>query len=446
MTDWNDDIEKKIVEDSEKMGMTFKEEFWNEMETILDENEAIIPIAPISGNDHLDAFDEGPFREEYWDEMSLILDQEDRRRRRAMILRWGADIAAILLLTFVLFKPTTSIISNSKNQTLTAKENKLENRSLTDKPTSDELTSTSPTNTLTEQLENNTFHSVQITPPESTDNAELVLSRMETVVDSPDPMTPKETTLLYSLENEETLKSINDLDPKDVRMIGFFHPEISQLESHELNKERLPRMRIRPLSIRLVAATNAALAPKGNVSDASRVGSSNLVGIELMKHQVNWSYSFGINIAHRTGLNHELLLTRSTYGARLYREYQSVNYKSIGSIGIPVGVNYHLRRNVFGIRIMPTWNVMVNSTYHRYTNYNAQELLVKNNYGIKEGINTFDMRLRLMYERRITERLALGVNLSTGFFNQIDQTLIPDTKGLKEYSIGLNASYTILNF
>jgi hypothetical protein len=86
---------------------------------------------------------------------------------------------------------------------------------------------------------------------------------------------------------------------------------------------------------------------------------------------------------------------------------------------------------------------MVNSTYHRYTNYNSDELLVKNNYGIKEGINPFDLRLKLMYQRRLNENLAVGVNVSTGFFNQIDPNIITNSKGMKEFSVGVNVQYTL---
>jgi hypothetical protein len=446
MKEWND-IEKLIVEDSEKMGMPFKEEFWDEMENILDDNEAIIPIVPASGVDHLDAADDGPFREEYWDEMSLILDQEDRKKRRALLWRWAGDLAAILLITFILVQPKNTGIIDSSDRALSAsKETSNKTNNTTTKPSPEKLESTTPDNTQTELQVNNAFHSVQPTQGEQTEPAEPVLNRMETVANL-DETRPSDTPSSNSFVDDGLgLTDIGTLNTDEIRTMDMLNPGISYTKSLDSKNGRIPRMRIRPLSVRLFAASNLALAPEGNVSDASRLGSSNQLGIEVLKHQVNWSYSLGMNFAHRTGLNHELLLEKSTYGARLYREYQSVTYKSIGSIGIPVGVNYHHRRNVFGIRMTPTWNVMVNSTYHRYNNYSSDELLVENNYGIKEGINAFDLRLQLMYERRITERFSLGVNFAAGLFNQIDETLIPNTKGLYEYSVGVNASYTLMKF
>lgn len=446
MNKWNDDIEKKIVEDGEKMGMTFKEEFWDEMENILDENEAIIPIVPLSGADHANSFEEGPFREEYWDEMSLILDKEDRRKRRAFFLRWSGDIASILLLTFLLIQPKDLDEVNSGNQPLFASEKNQKNTLSTISPKIDELKSTPEEISRTKRNQNDMFHSVQDTPGERLNNTNSVLNRMETVQNPPQILPLNKNLTIPTIDNEVPLNNDIRLDPKSLGSMDILTPRINSSTSSEVHHIRNRRVTLRPLSIRLFAASNISLAPKGNISDASRVGSSNALGIEVLKHQVNWSYSLGVNWTHRTGVNHELLLTRSTYGARLYREYQSVKYKSIGSIGIPVGVNYHQRRNVFGIKVTPTWNLAINSTYHRYNNYNSQELLVKNNYGIKEGINSFDMRLQFMYERRITERFAVGVNFSTGLLNQIDQELIPNTQGLREYSIGLNASYTLKSF
>lgn len=259
-----------------------------------------------------------------------------------------------------------------------------------------------------------------------------------------------ENTVVFN-ENTNANNSFDDLtistDVGSLKTVAFndihsFNPSISTLGNTGKNRRNL----LRPLSVNLFASSNVALAPKGNVSEKSRLGSNSTFGIEVLKHDVNWSYGLGVNVSHKTGLNHELSLTRSNYGTRLYRDNQTVTYKSISSIGIPVGVNYHRGRDVFGLRLAPTWNVLVNSTYHRYNNYNSDELLVKNNYGIKEGISPFDVRLQLMYQRRLTEKLSIGVNMTTGLINQIDPNVITNSDGLYEFSVGLNLNYTILNF
>ena len=433
MNNWND-IEKKIVEDSEKLGMTFQEGYWEEMEHMLDENDEDIASAALFGSSGLSSGDEGLFQEEYWDEMSLILDKEDRRRRRALWLRWTFDAAAILLLMFTVFNHEVAPVEINKNHQEFAASTERLNETPTEKI--EENTAITPLELVTETEEDQT-----IIKPESS----LAQNTPFKVNNS----TPKSSIKLEkSSKPENTLqqgfsKQTSGFAPLSLPTISLNSPEIVRSESLDGFKNKPRRNRMLPISVNLTASSNLALAPEGNISNPSRIGSNSSFGIEVLKHQVNWSLSLGTKFSHKTGLNHELLRTNATYGARLYREYQSVKYNSIGSIGIPVGVNYHRKRSVFGIRLTPTWNVMVNSTYHRYNNYNSDELLVNNNYGIKEGINPFDLSLKLMYQRRLTENLAVGVNVSTGFFNQIDPNMITDSKGMKEFSVGLNVQYTI---
>lgn len=143
MKDWSD-IEKQILADGEKMGMPFQDDYWGEMEALLDDNE------------------EGPFQEAYWDEMSLILDKEDRKKRRALFFRWVVDSAAILLIGFVLFNHNSPISSSANNNVALDSDNTVntqENEAFTTKaqnntPNSTVINASEKTTNLSESMTN----------------------------------------------------------------------------------------------------------------------------------------------------------------------------------------------------------------------------------------------------------------------------------------------------
>lgn len=452
MKEW-DDIEKRIAADSEKLKMEFQEEFWDDMEVMLDENENVIALSSVSEDIPFVSTNEELFKEEYWDEMSLILDKEDKKRRRVLFFRWSFDLAAISLLALMLFQPDTPLISNEGVQTLAQSNQTNADETLTtvnqvEKTEKAEILAPAETNTasnakqpgnqlLREQLVRHSTPQAEQAGVVSPTTPVTAIAKSSVA----NNLSASTDNLLSEQSNFES--SIRELKTVPAVVISTVNsPLVNQTTLGQLNTSKRG-LHLRPLSINLTANMNAALAPTGNVENKARLGSSTSLGIEVQKHLVNWSYSLGTTISHRTGLNHELFIAKSTYGARLYREYQSVSYKSFNSIGIPVGVNYHHKRDVFGFKLIPTWNLMVNSTYHRYNNYNSDELLVRNNYGIKEGINPFDLKLQLSYQRRITERLSVGMNITKGFFNQIDQNIITNSDGLRDFSVGFSMNYTL---
>jgi len=352
MNNWND-IEKKIVEDSEKLGMTFQEGYWDEMEHMLDENDEDIASAALYGSGGSSSGDEGLFQEEYWDEMSLILDKEDRRKRRALWLRWTFHAAAVLLLMFTVFNHNNSTvdISNSNQQladsTQSSKENTAKTATASTAENLNKNNAPTPLNSIVKREEDQTAIKSELL-------TQNVLRKRNNSTPISSIKLEKSSKPEMSFQPEELSQQTSSLAALSLPTISLNSPEIVRSESLNGFKNKPRRNRMLPISLNLVASSNVALAPKGNISNQSRIGSNTSLGIELTKHQVNWSLSLGANFSHKTGLNHELLRTKATYGTRLYREHQSVEYKSIGSVGIPVGVNYHRKRDVFGIRLTPT--------------------------------------------------------------------------------------------
>lgn len=433
MSEWND-IEKRIVEDSEKLGMAFQDEFWDEMEVLLDENDAQQGTgAPTSGDEEL-------FREEYWDEMALILDHEDKKKRRVLWLRWAFDTAAILLLAFTVIRPSAEGLHPNTSQVASESQTSEDDA---------EVISENGTNQKTTET-NTSSNGIQVSNPHE-DASQASTSEEMKVPNEEMGSSSKDRSALISSSNNHANEPIDlsassnmeQLHTVSLMDLSKRNDELSNSNDLDVLRKKLNRRRFGPVSFNLVMGSNLALAPSGNVSNKARFGTQSSIGLDVRKHYAKWSYGVGADFTHRTGLNHELTLVKSTYGARLYREYQSVQYKSINSIGIPVSMYYHRKRDVFGLKLTPTWNVLVNSTYHRYTNYNTDELLVHNNYGIKEGIRPFDLKLQLNYQRRLSEKFSVGISVTKGFFNQIDQTVITNSKGLREFSVGLNANYTL---
>lgn len=435
MSEW-DDIEKKIIDDSEKLEMAFQDEFWDEMEALLDENDAQHGVGiPNSDREEL-------FREEYWDEMALILDNDDKKKRRVLWMRWAFDTAAILLLVFTVIHPgAEGVLTNTSQVAMESHTSEHDSETTSERATNQKSTGAHTSSNGT-QVSNPHDYASQFSTIEGTDTK---------VLDEEIRRSSADRSALISASNNHANEPINpsvSSDMEQLRTISFMdlskrNDELSNSNDLDILRKKLNRRRFGPISINLVMGSNLALAPSGNVSNKARFGTQSSVGLEVRKHYAQWSYGVGANLTHRTGLNHELNLVKSTYGARLYREYQSVQYKSINSVGIPVSMYYHRKRDIFGLKVIPTWNILVNSTYHRYTNYNSDELLVRNNYGIKEGINPFDLQLQLNYQRRLSEKFSVGISVTKGFFNQIDQTIITNSMGLREFSVGINANYTL---
>ncbi|MBK6951326.1 MAG: hypothetical protein IPH24_04595 [Crocinitomicaceae bacterium] len=69
---------------------------------------------------------------------------------------------------------------------------------------------------------------------------------------------------------------------------------------------------------------------------------------------------------------------------------------------------------------------------------------VNNNWGVKDGLNKFDLRMGLGYEYQFTQRFAGQVNGNFGFFDRTDDQFIEKSFFDQEMSITVGFKYTFL--
>jgi hypothetical protein len=69
---------------------------------------------------------------------------------------------------------------------------------------------------------------------------------------------------------------------------------------------------------------------------------------------------------------------------------------------------------------------------------------VNNNWGVKDGLNKFDLRMGLGYEYQFTQRFAAQVNSNFGFFDRTDDQFIEKSFFDQEMSITVGFKYTFL--
>ena len=206
------------------------------------------------------------------------------------------------------------------------------------------------------------------------------------------------------------------------------------------------RKRIVASNVYLTSGALLAYAPNGNATDKSFMGLGGSAGIGYEIQIKYWIFSTGVTINYRTGINNDLQYNRKYYGSRLYTETDQISYKAITRLEFPLSANYIVDKNVFGMSVIPVYNAAVNSTYQRFNSYNDDQLVVKNNFGIRDGIKKYDLKVQVSYSRRISESLEFGGNASLGLFNQIDTGIISDSKGYRDISLGVFMKYNFLRF
>ncbi|MBK7128134.1 MAG: hypothetical protein IPM74_13105 [Crocinitomicaceae bacterium] len=70
---------------------------------------------------------------------------------------------------------------------------------------------------------------------------------------------------------------------------------------------------------------------------------------------------------------------------------------------------------------------------------------VNNNWGVKDGIKKFDLRMGIGYEFELNQRFALQLNGSAGLFDRSDDEFIHDEFKDREMNVTLGIKYTFVN-
>lgn len=437
MSEW-EDIERLLKQDAEKLHFEFQEEFWEEVAAELDVQDAME-----AGLERLGA-SPFEFHDEYWDEMSAMLDESDRKKRDGLLFYIASGVAAVGVLFIMIFsgQQRTSMYSSDTTQQVSG-QRQIE-------PVRDEapsLESNQPNNGDDMQAkQEKEFHlATNETPIEEKPHTTFT-DKSTRGAPSPQP----ELADAHAVPDEKQENSIipeeYSLTAMDLRPVEL----LQEIQDGPVPTDEIGNMlsSVKQKRSRLFVTSGlfVAQAPKGNSENAVPVGLGGYVGIGYGFTFKRMEFRAGVNFGYRNGINHDLVYNRRFYGTQLFEETDAVSYKGIARLEVPLELCLSRGRHTFGFGVTPVWNAGVNSTYHKYNSYSDEEMLVRNNYGIREGINDFDVRLSLQYEARLTGRLSLGGRASVGLFNQINPEIFSGSNGLREVSGTLYLKYNILAF
>lgn len=76
--------------------------------------------------------------------------------------------------------------------------------------------------------------------------------------------------------------------------------------------------------------------------------------------------------------------------------------------------------------------------------FSTEITTVNNNWGVKEGINKFDIRMSLGYEYEVSDRLGIQVNSYFGMFDRTDNEFLHNEQRDKEISVMLGLKYNFM--
>lgn len=433
MKDWNE-IEKELKNDSQSLSFQFDDQYWDEMEQQL-------PVQPLEEANHAAYLKEQmpvfTFQEAYWDEVEQALDQKERRKRYLLYAKFTGGIAATV--TFLWLALSWNSIS------------------LPDFSAS--------TNTIKSYLSgsvkrNSTTHS---STPNSCKNSAAAPVVITKVVSPKTDRVVKKDHQIPSVN--DNLSAVNKVTPDTDMTSELMVDEYVSLNQKELLADYLltgedysisaphptkphGRKRIVAADFYLTSGVSLAYAPKGNATDRTSVGLGTGVGIGYQMRFRRMAIATGVNIVYRNGINNELRYDREYYGARLrpYVETDIISYKALTRLEFPLTALIIRDKNAFGLGITPVYNASVNSTYQRFNTYNDDRIFVKNNFGIREGIKKYDVKVHCSYARDITRSLQVTGDFSAGLVNQIDRTIITNTRGYRDISFSISLKYNILRF
>lgn len=103
------------------------------------------------------------------------------------------------------------------------------------------------------------------------------------------------------------------------------------------------------------------------------------------------------------------------------------------------------RRQNLRLTLGADYLVFVQSNMSYQNEPDAGITTVNNNWGVKDGIKKFDMRMGVGYEFELNQRFAVQLNGSAGLFDRSDDEFIHDEFKDREMNVTLGIKYTFVN-
>jgi len=431
MKNWNE-IEKVLKQEAQSLNFRFDEAYWVELESQLPGEDDILTF-PEEALPEADrpAFE---FKDAYWDDVEQMLDKRDRAKRFAFFFRLTGAAAAVGIFVWSVgvWNPSTvKTLSHSIDYQQYISFNDLVVRYMNRVIVTDDQTTLAPLSSLLKEDHSPvSFSAVKKDPPMLVSESNFGSIGIET---------DSITNAIQQVENWPVLER---------KVLPFTLQTINKDQIRFSTELDAGQKSNRIVDSKLFLTTGAviAYAPKGNATEKSLIGWGSIAGVGYQMELRKWTYSAGINLEYRTGLNNDIRYERRYYGARLYTETDLISYKALMRLEFPINAQIKFDKNALGFGITPVYNAGVKSTYQRFNSYNNNNLFVNNNFGIREGVKKYDLKIQLNYARQLTNSLEASGSVSVGLMNQINRNTITNSKGYRDVSIGVSLKYNLLTF
>ena len=386
------------------------------------------------------------FKDSYWNEMASILDQHDakKKRRRGLVFFFSSS-AAITLILFGLFGVRSfqsdavlvekSLASLNEGNAYSSMVNLLSKEAGShffegNKGVAEPLLA-KKTGILPGQAVNSFTESVE----QNSTNMNKSIQTVETHQNQND---------LNDIANIEESSEIAEAD-EEAFALNKMHTDLIEngepLNLIELNNPVKNKFKLRHhLYYNVETGLANKYQPQKGVSFAIATG----IGYELNFHK-NLAFQTGVNFIYRDGLSQTYRNESRIYGFHSVRYYQEVNYKGQINIELPIALKMKFNRSSITAGIGTSFLLAVRSSVNQYMPESQNVEQVKNNFGIRDGIRNMDVTLNLSYGYAVTKNMELSAGVSAGLMDQTDNVFFGNDAKDHNLQFRVGLKYFFLN-
>ena len=398
----------------------------------------------------------------YWNEAKVLLDKSDRGY---FFTRWSAVAGILLLISFATLFPTggegnrvglsrvnstnNSVVVNHTNFVIDNDTENLLVDNVGNNSNQDNSVDALNENSLLESI--NDVVVVDSRTIDLSDGNNLVSSDITQSADEAIELGNRDFIGLNSIRLNTSPKSdelIGDLRIKNVK-----NQSISPLQSSLAYINLTPNIHIEKLKLK--PSHHVSLLASGGLGN--KYGAQDLTptwrssgGIEYLYtprkslQRFEFGASFLINHVRQNNFGTERRVNVFQTSGDVDKFWFKLQLKDMLYAGTNFGMNYKFdNRNKIKFTLGVDYLVFAQSNMS-YQNKAEQGITtVNNNWGVKDGLNTFDFKLGLGYEFQATSRLALQVNANFGVLDRTDNEFMRNKINDHEMSGSIGLKYTV---
>lgn len=475
----NQNFDKFFKNNADERSFDFDESFWNEMETLIDEQDDSTPTAVpfnwkkiwITG---IFCFGIGAtllfFALQSRNEMNTTSDKKDTS---SSILSEEKTSSSTILNKENSTDTEKTAIENFNNEpvavvSIIEKENKklekLENtssktaktaKSIDKKINNNSFNSTSKNNKATLPKANhfpNQPNNKKVIKNEKTPKPVAILDErkdqnkeiyifLENEINNDKPLVNNKIASAESTIIEEWVYLVSDINPLAVEVIQLKPFPLFEPTKENGNDEIKPK---RVFQLGVIAGSHFYQGYK-NMGEKSVPLSNDYFGGLYIKTALNqqWSGKIGLNYWQRDALNSVINADSTVYGFGATVYSKTVNIHHTQSIELPISVAYHLEKSSLTAGVQVSYLLNAKGVYQETVSDAfstvSQAAITQNGY--QTAFNRLDFGLSLGYEYQITKSFSIGGQAQIGFLDATNNNIFKNAVTDRNAMLKVYATY-----